>query len=180
MVPSPSTTFGEESLETKDVNVAYQVSSLRLLKRIAQAIVPARCHVRCRDYSARPTGRVQVIQKLYQASISGRHMQYAIESSRDIRKVHLSNLNCFIAIGASTGGTEAIRTVLRGFPARIPPIFIAQHIPPYFSQTFANRLNELCPFAVKEAEDRDYLQPNQVLVAPGGKQMAVIKAGDRL
>ena len=78
-----------------------------------------------------------------------------------------------LAIGASTGGTEAIKHVLRMLPARIPPTLIVQHIPPGFSKAFAVRLNELCPFEVKEAEDGDELRPSRVLIAPGGMQMKV-------
>ncbi len=80
-----------------------------------------------------------------------------------------------IALGASTGGTEALREVLTAMPAKIPPIVIVQHIPPVFSRAFAERLGQLCPFAVKEAEDGDTLIPDRVLVAPGGTQMKVVR-----
>ncbi len=76
-----------------------------------------------------------------------------------------------IAIGSSTGGTEALRDVLTLLPADIPPILIVQHIPPVFSKAFADRMARLCPFGVKEAEDNDPIRPGQVLIAPGGKQM---------
>jgi chemotaxis response regulator CheB/chemotaxis methyl-accepting protein methylase len=85
-----------------------------------------------------------------------------------------------IAIGASTGGTEAIRAVLEGLPSEIPPILIVQHIPPIFSATFAKRLNDLFPFEVKEAEDGDEVTPNRVLVAPGGRQMGIFSDGQRM
>ncbi|MCM2280067.1 MAG: chemotaxis-specific protein-glutamate methyltransferase CheB [Oligoflexia bacterium] len=78
-----------------------------------------------------------------------------------------------VAIGASTGGTEALRYVLCRLPENIPPIVVVQHIPPVFSAAFAKRLNDLCPFEVKEAADGDLVQPNRVLVAPGGLQMRV-------
>jgi len=78
-----------------------------------------------------------------------------------------------IAIGASTGGVEAIRQLLTALPAEIPPVVIVQHIPPVFSRAFAMRLNELCPFEVKEAQDGDELRAGRVLIAPGGFQMAV-------
>jgi two-component system chemotaxis response regulator CheB len=83
----------------------------------------------------------------------------------DVRKV--------LAMGASTGGTEALRSVMLLLPARIPPTVIVQHIPPVFSKAFAERLNQLCPFEVKEAEDGDELRPSRVLIAPGGKQMKI-------
>lgn len=76
-------------------------------------------------------------------------------------------------MGASTGGTEALRVVLEGMPSQIPPILIVQHIPPVFSAAFADRLNNLLPFEVKEAAHGDEVKPNRVLIAPGGKQMGV-------
>ncbi len=72
-----------------------------------------------------------------------------------------------IAIGASTGGTEAIQKVLIDFPVNCPGVVITQHIPAIFSRTFANRLNELCAIRVREAENGDKLEPGLALIAPG-------------
>jgi two-component system, chemotaxis family, protein-glutamate methylesterase/glutaminase len=82
-----------------------------------------------------------------------------------------------IAIGASTGGTEAIREVLMELPASSPGIVVVQHIPPVFSNAFANRLNDLCRIQVKEAADGDRLTPGLALVAPGNFHMTVQKRG---
>src|SRR3569833_31050 len=76
-----------------------------------------------------------------------------------------------IAIGASTGGTKAIRAVLAGFPENCPGVVIAQHIPAIFSRSFANRLNELSAIQVREAENGDKLEPGLALVAPGNFHM---------
>jgi two-component system chemotaxis response regulator CheB len=76
-----------------------------------------------------------------------------------------------IAIGASTGGTEAIAVVLTQLPADVPPILITQHIPPMFSRTFAQRLDKLCSMEVREAADGDVPRPGLALVAPGGLHM---------
>jgi two-component system chemotaxis response regulator CheB len=84
-----------------------------------------------------------------------------------------------IAIGASTGGTEAIAAVLTKLPKDCPPILIAQHIPPVFSKAFASRLNDLCAMEVREAEDNDVVKPGLALVAPGDFHMLLRKAGDR-
>jgi len=84
-----------------------------------------------------------------------------------------------LAIGASTGGTEAIVTVLRQLPANSPPIVIAQHIPPEFSRAFAGRLNDLCATEVREAADGDTLHPGLALVAPGDLHMLLKKSAGR-
>ncbi len=76
-----------------------------------------------------------------------------------------------IAIGASTGGTQALEAVLTALPANSLPILVVQHMPEKFTQAFADRLNELCQVEVKEAEDNDALVPGRVLIAPGGKHM---------
>lgn len=83
-----------------------------------------------------------------------------------------------VVIGSSTGGTEALREILCCLPSTIPPVLIVQHIPPVFSKAFAMRMNELCSFTVKEAEDGDRINENCVYVAPGGKQMAIKKLRD--
>ncbi len=72
-----------------------------------------------------------------------------------------------ILLGASTGGTEALREVLTALPDGLPGIAIVQHIPPVFSRSFAERLDQLCAFEVREAVDGDRLTPGLALVAPG-------------
>jgi chemotaxis protein methyltransferase CheR len=95
------------------------------------------------------------------------------------KTVHSAGLDqkTIVAIGASTGGTAAIRTLLSGLPENIPPVVIAQHIPAVFSTAFAARLNKLMPFNVKEAVNGELLQPGTVLVAPGGMQMEIAAQG---
>ncbi|PTX90891.1 chemotaxis response regulator protein-glutamate methylesterase [Opitutus sp. ER46] len=85
----------------------------------------------------------------------------------------VSTTRDIILLGASTGGTEALRTVLTRLPGGLPGIAIVQHIPPVFSKTFADRLNELCQFEVREAVDGDILRPGLALVAPGNFHMIV-------
>jgi two-component system, chemotaxis family, protein-glutamate methylesterase/glutaminase len=78
-----------------------------------------------------------------------------------------------IAIGASTGGTEAVEAVLRRMDPACPGIVITQHIPAGFSRAFAERLNRVCPIAVKEASDGDHVQNGCALIAPGNFHMLV-------
>lgn len=85
-----------------------------------------------------------------------------------------------VAIGASTGGTEALREILTQLPADAPPIVIVQHMPPIFTRQFAARLDGLCRVRVREAKTGDALLPGLVLIAPGGEQhMEVIRSGAR-
>ncbi len=82
-----------------------------------------------------------------------------------------------IALGASTGGTEAIRRILPCFPVSSPGFVIVQHMPPGFTQMFAERLNQVCPMEVREAKTGDRILPGRVLIAPGGMQMRVKRSG---
>ncbi len=86
-----------------------------------------------------------------------------------------------VALGASTGGTEAIREVLFRMPEYAPPIVITQHIPKEFSKPFSMRMNSASPMNVKEAEDGDLLSPGCVYIAPGSHHMTIERLGrDRL
>lgn len=84
-----------------------------------------------------------------------------------------------IAIGASTGGTEAISTLMAGLRPPLPGIVIVQHIPAMFSRLFAERLDSECFLHVKEAEEGETILPNTVYIAPGGKHMRVGRMGQR-
>lgn len=82
-----------------------------------------------------------------------------------------------IAIGTSTGGTQALETVLKALPAETPPIVIVQHMPEKFTATFAERLNSLCRIEVREARNGDRAMAGLALLAPGGKHMLLKKTG---
>lgn len=84
-----------------------------------------------------------------------------------------------IAIGASTGGTEAIRIVLEAMPENCPGIVIVQHMPEVFTRSFADRLNQLCRIHVKEAEKGDLITRSLALIAPGDKHLLVRKTGNQ-
>ena len=85
--------------------------------------------------------------------------------------------NKVVAIGASTGGTEAIYNVVKHFQRDIPGTVIVQHMPPGFTKMYADRINNQCKVAAKEAENGDLVEPGKILIAPGGKQMRLTKAG---
>ena len=99
---------------------------------------------------------------------------------RDVEEVTSlgDNTNKVIAIGASTGGVEALNRILPAFPANAPGIVLVQHMPAGFTTTFACRLNSLCKMEVKEAEDGDRVQQGLMLLAPGGhRHMSIVRAG---
>ncbi|WP_027400143.1 protein-glutamate methylesterase/protein-glutamine glutaminase [Anaerovorax odorimutans] len=83
-----------------------------------------------------------------------------------------------IAIGASTGGTEATLTVLKNLPANTPGILVTQHMPPGFTKMYAERLNKLCAMEVKEAQNGDKVIPGRVLIAPGDAHMRLTRTGN--
>ena len=91
----------------------------------------------------------------------------------------IKTTDTIIAIGSSTGGTEAVKEVLEALPPNTPPIVITQHMPERFTKTWADRMNSLCRISVKEAEDGDSVLPGHALVAPGGYHMALVRSGAR-
>ncbi|MDE5777653.1 MAG: chemotaxis response regulator protein-glutamate methylesterase [Lachnospiraceae bacterium] len=98
-----------------------------------------------------------------------------IEDSHINSRVSAAASNKIVAIGASTGGTEAIFEVVRQFHRDIPGVVIVQHMPPGFTKMYADRLNNQCEVAVKEATSGDKVLPGQVLIAPGDRQMRLVK-----
>jgi len=101
----------------------------------------------------------------------------AVPQNLQAHRVLSGGTDKVIAIGASTGGTEAIRTMIKMFPATTPGVTIVQHMPPGFIQAFAESLNRQSAMNVKEAENGDRIMPGRVLIAPGGKQMSVYRSG---
>nr|WP_320026584.1 chemotaxis response regulator protein-glutamate methylesterase [uncultured Acetobacterium sp.] len=97
--------------------------------------------------------------------------------SKPIANQGIDTMSTVIAIGASTGGTDAIHAVISALPRDMPPIIIVQHMPPVFTKLYAERLNNTCELEVKEAEDGDVLKPGRVLIAPGNYQMRLAKRG---
>jgi two-component system chemotaxis response regulator CheB len=98
------------------------------------------------------------------SQVQADRLQYtAVKTGYDPRQI--------ILMGASTGGTEALKDILTQLPAGLPGICIVQHIHPAFSKAFADRLNQVCKIEVREAADKDLIQPGLALVAPSGCHM---------
>jgi len=91
----------------------------------------------------------------------------------------IKTIDIIVAIGASTGGTEAVKEVLEVLPPNSPPILITQHMPERFTKTWADRMNSLCRISVKEAEDGDSVLPGHALIAPGNYHMILVRSGSK-
>lgn len=129
----------------------------------------------------------QIVEKIRVAAVA--HVHRAVAAPRPAavpargEKPPATNLlgrvstEKIIFIGASTGGTEAIKEVLVPMPADAPAIVITQHMPPGFTTSFAARLNNLCQITVKEAVNGERIMPGHAYIAPGGRQFSVARSG---
>ena len=115
-----------------------------------------------------------ILEKVRMAAMANISKSSVNKKSRPKQTNLKCELNSLIVLGSSTGGTEAIREIITALPDQIPPMLIVQHIPAVFSLAFAKRMNDLCHFEVKEAENGDEVRTNRVLIAPGGHQMKMI------
>lgn len=100
-----------------------------------------------------------------------------VAKKAQIGPIKFQTTHKIVAIGASTGGTRAIETVLSGLPVTTPGTVIAQHMPEAFTAGFAQRLNETCQMEVREARDNDHVIPGVALVAPGNRHMVLRRSG---
>jgi len=103
----------------------------------------------------------------------------AVLSPGSKKNFSLQTTEKVIIVGASTGGTEALRIFLQALPMDCPAIAIVQHMPELFTASFAKRLNEICTISVKEAKDNDTLLRGQALIAPGNQHMLLNRSGTR-
>ncbi|MEQ8180343.1 MAG: chemotaxis response regulator protein-glutamate methylesterase [Smithellaceae bacterium] len=126
---------------------------------------------------------VQLVEKIRAASrvTLTRREAVSFDNAADSEPIKAlsQTTNKIIAIGASTGGTEALKKVLVKMPPNSPGIIIVQHMPANFTKAFASRLNDICQISVKEAEDNDSVIPGTALVAPGNYHMILRRSGAR-
>jgi two-component system chemotaxis response regulator CheB len=135
---------------------------------IAKVKIAAKARVAPRAGAPRPT----------QLQVDPRRSADAVLPAGSGRKV-LRTTDRIVAIGASTGGTEAIREVLEALPPDAPAIVISQHIPAAFSKPFAERMNRSSAMSVCEASDGQYILPGHVYIAPGDRHLLVERDGAR-
>jgi two-component system, chemotaxis family, protein-glutamate methylesterase/glutaminase len=125
----------------------------------------------------------QLVEKIRAASRARLMTKDFTENSNSTESEPMKALaqtsNKIIAIGASTGGTEALKKILVKMPPNSPGMVIVQHMPANFTTAFAARLNDMCQISVKEAEDNDSVTPGTALVAPGNYHMIFRRSGAR-
>lgn len=132
---------------------------------------------------AKVSKHIQLVKPAEPARTAGTAAANSVASVNSILGKNLKDLpdsvcnSTIIALGASTGGTEATYEVLQRLPAKIPPILVVQHMPIVFTKLYAERLNRLCAMNVKEAQDNDVVVPGQVYIAPGDCQMRLVNIG---
>ncbi len=130
-------------------------------------------------YDGREQMRDELLSKIKMAS-RVRVVQRSLESVRKANTTSLAETtHKILAIGASTGGTEALKDVLMGLPRNAPGTVIVQHMPANFTAPFAERLNTLCAMEVREARNGDSITPGVALIAPGDYHMVVRRSGAR-
>ncbi|MCB5249758.1 MAG: chemotaxis response regulator protein-glutamate methylesterase [Candidatus Cloacimonadales bacterium] len=122
---------------------------------------------------------IKAIRAAAHAKVNKRKIDVAVEEKKSLQPISIATTNKIIAIGASTGGTEALKDVLIKLPANSPGIVMVQHMPPVFTAAFAERLNDLCKIEVREAKDGDVVYPGLALLAPGGLHMVLRREGAR-
>lgn len=127
----------------------------------------------------KPRFASELIVKIKIASIAklGQHKHNAERNSVKSRLGKSMKEDCIIAIGASTGGTEATFNIMKNLGNDLPGIVVVQHMPPVFTRLYAERLNNACAMEVKEAANGDSLKPGTVLIAPGGFHIFVERRG---
>jgi two-component system chemotaxis response regulator CheB len=121
--------------------------------------------------------KVKIASRANVAHWKNKRVKTSAHASAIVNNSLAESTDKVIVIGASTGGTEAIKRVVTKFPANAPGIVIVQHMPPGFTKMFAERLNQLCAMEVKEAEHGDRVRQGLILVAAGALQLEVVRSG---
>ncbi|NTV29799.1 MAG: chemotaxis response regulator protein-glutamate methylesterase [Candidatus Omnitrophica bacterium] len=138
------------------------------------------------DVSAKLNEMIEVLANAIRAAYAARHRYRngyrplsAPLKSYVANGAMIKTTDKVVAIGASTGGTEALRALLPALPASFPGIVLAQHMPEHFTRTFAESLTKTCAMEIREAKDQDTVRPGLVLIAPGNYHMVLRRSGAR-
>lgn len=160
-------TFEDYTAEIcRKVKAAAGVSKMALERKYAR-------------YSANLESKAQVVSSAPVKKVAEKYTADAVLAKRAFNNRHFRTTDKIIALGASTGGTEAIKEVLMRLPARTPGIVITQHIPAAFSLPFAKRMDSISEMTVMQAEDGQQILPGHVYIAPGGQHLLIARDGAR-
>jgi two-component system chemotaxis response regulator CheB len=162
------------SLTTKGSKLALEALSIGALEVISK---PGEAYS-VGDMSLQLAEKIRAVYGAKLKSANSRTVERPAESIIESKALSATT-HKIIAVGASTGGTEAIKQVLMRLPRNTPGVVVVQHMPAQFTASFAERLNELCPMTVKEAVNGDTVTPGQVLIAPGNFHMLLKRSGAR-
>jgi two-component system chemotaxis response regulator CheB len=162
------------SLTTKGSKLALEALSLGALEVISK---PSAAYS-VGDMSIQLAEKIRAVHRVKLTPASHRRTTPQPVGALESRAL-AATTNKIIAIGASTGGTEAIKKVLTQLPHNSPGVVVVQHMPAGFTSSFAQRLDELCPMNVKEAQNGDTVTNGQVLIAPGNYHMIFKRSGAR-
>lgn len=139
--------------------------------------------VMCKPGAAYSVGEmsIQLIEKIKMAAVIDIRKKAMFLSGKSVQTISSlsKTTNQIVAIGASTGGTQAVESILSVLPPDSPPIVITQHMPKEFTASFAERLNGKSRITIKEAADGDSVTPGQALIAPGDRHMLLRRSGAR-
>lgn len=120
---------------------------------------------------------IDTVRAVARAKVQKRMISQVAQTHKVTPSALSETTHKIIAIAASTGGTVALKDMLPLFPENVPGIVIVQHMPPIFTQTFADSLNRVCPFEVREAKEGDTVVPGLALIAPGDYHMELVRKG---
>ena len=177
--PIPVVFIAEEASKGSDLSVkalevgAFEVFSKEIFSKMGSDVKTQICDTIRAAAGSKPK------KKLTNETITVKPKLSADAVLQQVRIKSTTSSNKIIAVGASTGGTEAIRTFLEGLPVDSPGVVIVQHMPENFTRSFAERLNDLCKIAVKEAADGDVVNPGTALIAPGNQHMLLKRRGSQ-
>lgn len=165
------------TLTEKGADITFQALELGAIDFVTKPKVDQEKQLE--RYAKEIISKVKVAANAQVKAINKKVVDIKSASLGSVAKMNLDTTDKIIAIGSSTGGTEALKDVLVDMPGNCPGIVIAQHMPPAFTKPFADRLGKVTPLNSKEAEDGDQILPGHIYVAPGGKHLEIYLDGAR-
>jgi len=170
------------SLTEKSSVVTLKALELGAFDFVTKPKIDIRCGLL--EYAQELTGKIRCAHQSWRGRGAGKpapaqktQEKLTADAVLPSRHLHFSTTEKVIAVGASTGGTEALKTFLAALPPDCPAILVTQHMPETFTRTFAARLDGLCRLAVKEAEHGERVLPGHAYIAPGNRHLMLSRSG---